>query len=323
MNKIISLMLLVCLVLFIGCKHDDDDNNTPVQPRNWSAKLRFIDGNPPVPSPVNRDILIGWEKYRFGFFVLRDTIAVPLNPYGPTIEPDYAWSNDGTKCCFSSPGAIGYEAGIHYGIVQEMTDFYQIWDRGSHPRFLPGDQYIICAGPGYDTEYEGIWQIKISDRSRSRLTLHGVEPEVSPDGEKIAFLVPQTANNANLLVVYYRFTFEADTIATQALQFAWLGDSQTLIYHTVKDGGARLYRAHLGGTTLADTLDIHGIYPCGFKSGTDFVYTALQGDTVDGVYLCQNYLSSTLLLSAATMPRVGNENWIVAQTPTGIWEISR
>jgi hypothetical protein len=321
MSKASFFCILSLALLVVGCNGEDD--NAP-QPNAWEARHLWPHGARPVSPSVGEDVLFMQEEAPSGLYLLRDSVATHLNSNGPAVQPDYSWSNDGSRYCFSSPGLSGEGlTGIYYAAPMANAIFHKLWDRGSHPRFLPGDTMIVCAGPEDGSDADGIWQIHVADLTRTRLAERGVAPEVSPDGRKIAYLVTEGAWFGRTLVVYDRFTHIRDTLGLLATSYTWLGDSRTLIYETAHNGFPELYKTAIGGVRPGETMGISGVYPCGFKADTEFVYTAVVGDVTAGVYLRSGTGDSLRLLETGTMAITASEERVLVQSSEGIFEVER
>jgi len=278
-----------------------------------------------VPSPTGNAVLFVQEEDTAGLYLLRGGSAQLLTPQGPAVRSDYAWSRDGTHFAFSSPGVPGEgETGIYLATLSAPTGFQRLWDRGSHPRFLPGVEGIVCAGPEDGSEYEGIWQLDLTGNQRNRLVASGVSPEVSFDGISIAYLSPGSVEGRTL-VVLSRETGRRTTLgtdSTHALNFSWLGDSRTIVFETGYGGAQEIWTVRTEGAWTAAPV-VSGTMPAGFPEGTDFVYTGLVSDLTDGLFVAGPGRSGTRICATGVMPQVATMNLIVAQDSSGIIELTR
>ncbi|RPH94018.1 hypothetical protein EHM69_08650, partial [candidate division KSB1 bacterium] len=127
----ITPMLLAAILaigfLLGGCDGDSSDSSL-----KWTVHSFWPTGSLPVPSPNGTAVLFSQEEAPSGLYLLRDGIATRVNPAGPDIRADYAWSADGQTFTFSSPGLAGEgAAGIYVAESATPTVFQKVWDRGS------------------------------------------------------------------------------------------------------------------------------------------------------------------------------------------------
>ena len=310
MSKYFALALLSLAVLLQSCKKDDDDSGVQIR-QLWPT------GSYPVPSPVDSRVLFMQEEEPAGLYVLDGNQATLLNASGPSARPDYTWSRDGTRIAFSSP-----ENEIWISNPNDLDNFAQLGITGSHPRFYPVESYLVYAGPEDESENEGIWQYDlVGDGDPIRLSERGVKPEVSPDGFRIAYLLGAGTSEGRTLVVYHRDSHVSDTIAVKVIAHSWLGDSQTLVYETVQNGVQEVNIVRPGdglqGITIAS-----GTAPAGASSSNDFVFTAIAGDRIDGIFRASVTSVPERLTTIGTNARPAGPNRVVAQHTNGLIEIT-
>jgi len=315
----IWLLASVCLVaMFLwGCGTDKED----MSPTGWSQRGIWPRGTRPVASPTSEAVLFTQEESPSGLYMLLDGSALHLNLAGPAARTDYAWSQDGARFCFSGPGEPGdADAGIFVALASQPTQFEQLWDRGSHPRFLADGQGVVCGGPEDGSDDEGIWHIALSNQARDRLAEGGLSPEVSPDGLKIAYLMTG-GNLGRVLVVLNLETTRRDTLVGEVLNYSWLGDSRTLVFETFRDGLQRLY---LKATDESQAIAVAlGTLPAGFPQGTEFVYTGLEADRIAGLWIAAPNRPEEQISLTGSWAAPASLHRIVAQDSTGIIELTR
>ncbi|HEY3294578.1 MAG TPA: hypothetical protein VGL38_04020 [bacterium] len=315
MSKMVAVLLAMVLIFCLGCSK----SSTQSAPSLWTVQQIWPRGSHPVPSPTSNAILFMQEESPAGLYLLSNGAATLINPSGPDARADYAWSNDGTRFCFSAPGAPGgANAGIYLGHPDAPTALTRLWDRGSHPRFLPGTGGIVCAGPEDSTGNSDIVQIPLSGTEPTPLSIRGTSPEVSPDGSRIAYLVPGGIEGRTLVVANVETTAR-DTVAGRVLVYYWLGDSRTLVYGSTTNGNPSISTASVSG---APTTIGGGAAPAPFPQGNGFVFTALSGDRLDGLFTAAPGQSPVRITHSGTMAIPASGNRIVAQDTTGLLEIT-
>ncbi len=318
MNKWILLVLLFTLALFAGCK---DDNGGTEQPY-WRMEHLWPRGSKPIPAPISDAVLFVQEESPAGLYLLRNGVATHVNPSGPAVRVDYGWSLDGLHFAFSSPGEPGQgETGIYTADISAPTQLHKIWDRGSHPRYLPGNEGLICSGPEDGSDSEGIWHYNLTQQVWTRLTDAGSSPEISPNGLKISYLIQGTIWGKSI-VVLDRVSSHRDTLGGPVIQYSWLGDSQYLVAES--DSGITQFINTIsatGGMPL-QFVSIGG-YPAGLGDEQDFVFVGITGDLLDGLYTCSLGGTPTRISETGTQPAPVNANRILAQDSTGLIVLTR
>ncbi|MFZ5433306.1 MAG: TolB family protein [Calditrichota bacterium] len=316
MNKWILLVLLFTLALFAGCKDDDGGTEQPY----WRMEHLWPRGSKPIPSPVSEALLFVQEETPAGLYLLQNGTAVHLNPSGPAIRSDYAWSQDGLHFAVSSPGEPGQgETGIYTADISAPTQLHKIWDRGSHPRYLPGNEGLICAGPEDGSDSEGIWHYNLSQQVWTRLTDAGSSPEISPDGLKISYLIQGTIWGKSI-VVLDRVSSHRDTLGGPVVQYSWLGDSQYLVAESDSGITQFIYTVSAAGGEPLQFFGMGG-YPVGLGNGNEFVYVGITGDLLDGLFIASPGGTPTRISDIGTHPATIGGYRIVAQDSTGIIEL--
>jgi len=309
--------LLAGLLFLVGC--DDDKDKPPV--KQWTANRIWPRGTKPVPAQVGDRILFMQEEPPAGLYLLQDGQAIHLNPSGPAARSDYVWSEDGIRFAFSSPGLPGEGgAGIYVASISSPTNFQRIWDRGSDPCFLPGNEGLLCAGPEDGSDLEGLWLYNFTNQSRINLAPQGVTPSVSPDGLKIAYLIPGD-RFGRIIAVLDRQTAARDTLPGTVLRYAWLGDSQTIIQEQGVEGVQELYRVSLPGST-PPVLIVPGTYPA-WLGGQEFVFAGFIGDQIAGLFTASPLTTPAQISSSGTLPAPAGPDRILAQDSLGILELTR
>lgn len=274
-----------------------------------------------MPSPTTSDVLFTQEEAPAGLYLLRGGEATHLNPSGPAASCDYSWSRDGRQFAFSGPGQSGdADAGIFVAWASSPHHFERVWDRGTHPRFMADGLHLICAGPEDGSNAEGIWYITIASQTRERLAERGVNPEVSPDGFKIAYLIPGHILG-RVLVVADLETSHRDTLVRNALTYSWLGDSRSLVFETLVND----IFLHISVITVSprDSIPItNGTLPVGFPNGSDFVYTGLDGARLAGLWIAGVNRTPAQISAIGTRAAPAGMTRIVAQDTSGILEFT-
>jgi hypothetical protein len=310
------LILLTCLV--VGC---DEGQPPPAGPGPWQVFPLWPRGTMPVGSPDGQSVLFIQEQAPAGLYLLQGSQAVHLNPDGPAARSDYSFSRDGSRIAVSSPGTPGSGAGIYTAYLTSPMVFQSLWDRGSDPCFLPGTEGLLCAGPEDGTGDEGIWQISLDGTQRFRLAASGVQPELSPNGVRIAYLVPG-GTEGRTLAVLDRESAHVDTLAGSVLRFGWLGDSQTLVVERMQAGVQEIATVRVVGGLPPSTVSV-GTWPAGFPTGTNFVFTGLDADRLDGLFIGGLGANPARLTSTGTMAFPVSDYLIFAADSTGLIMISR
>lgn len=317
-NTRITILLVLLALTLSGCGSDVEESKSAL----WPQRTIWPRGSRPVPSPTSTAVLFSQEEAPAGLYLLQDGTALHLNPSGPAARADYAWSRDGRRYCFSGPGQSGDpDAGIFVAWVSSPTQFERIWDRGSHPRFLADGLSLVCAGPEDGSDAEGIWYVTIANHARERWVDRGISPEVSPDGLKIAYLIPG-GSLGRILVVANLETAHRDTLVGDALNYSWLGDSRSLVFETLASNTF----LHLSVVTVAprDSIPVAvGTLPVGFPEGTDFVYTGLDGARIAGLWIAGANRAASQISTIGTWAAPASMTRIVAQDTAGIIELTR
>jgi len=315
MNKLAAIILCFLLIWAVGC------HKTQSEPPLWNVQKIWPRGSNPVPSPTGDGILFMQEDPPAGLYLLRNGAASILNPTGPDARADYAWSSDGTRFCFSAPGAPGSDnAGIYVAFLNAPTEFQKFWDRGSHPRFLPGTEGIICAGTE-DTINGGIYQIALTNPAPQQVVPQGTSPEISPDGSHIAYLVVGDIQGWTLVTIN-RETGRRDTLTNRVMRYNWLANSQYLVIETnVNNNSQQIATVSVPRSGSPNTV-ASGTDPAPFPQGTGFVYTALAGDRLDGLFTASVGQVPVRITHEGTFAVPASGNRILAQDSSGILEIT-
>ncbi len=315
-TKLAIPLLGLALLLIAGCK------KSATQPQDglWTVQKIWPRGSHPVPSPNGDAVLFTQEEDLAGLYILRDGSAVQVNSGGPAARADYAWSSDGTRFCFSAPGATGSEnAGIYLGHLDSPTNLVKLWDRGSHPRFLPGTEGIICDGP--DTSGSALFQLPLSPGTPQPLRLNGISPEVSPDGSKISYL-QIGSDMAQTLVVINRETGIRSILASKVVNHCWLSDSQSLVFECLPSGTPVIATVQVSSGSPPN-LVAAGADPSAFSEGAGFVFSGVSGDRLDGLFTASITRDPVRISHAGAMAVPAGSNRIFAQDSTGILEFTR
>ena len=318
MRRSVLLSSLSLLILLVGCRLEHDGDPPPPA----GARQLWPRGSAPVPSPADSRVLFTQEESPSGLYVLQDNSATILNPSGPESRTDYTWSPNAQRIAFSSPGQPGSaQAGIWISDAGNLTSLHRIWDRGFHPRLYPApEDLLVCAGPEDGTDDEGIWEMDFSGANRARISPIGVDPEVSPNGGKIAYLVTTGSSTGRTMIVYNRVSYVRDTVAVSVLRHEWLSDSQTLVYETIQNGGQEVNvvgpNDNLIGVTIAG-----GTSPSAMSDNLGFLFTAINGDRAAGIFRGAVGQSAVPISTFGTNARHAGGNRAVAQDSTTLIEI--
>ncbi|MDD5088258.1 MAG: hypothetical protein PHI18_05610 [bacterium] len=317
MNRWIIILVLIAALFLVGCQGDDDEP----QARPWTLTRIWPHGSKPIPAPIGDRVLFLQEESPAGLYLLHDGTAVQVNPTGPVARSDYAWSSDGLRFAFSSPGVPGTgDAGIYVASVSSPTSHQKIWDRGSDPCFLMGNEGLLYAGPEDGSDSEGLWQYSFSSESRLRLAPQGVAPSLAPDGLKIAYLIPGD-RFGRIIVVLDRQSAARDTLPGTVLRYAWLGDSQTIIQEQGVEGVQELYSISFPAA-FAPTLIAPGTFPAGL-AGQDFVFAGFVGDQIAGLFTASPQTAPVQITAIGTLPAPSGPDRILAQDSLGLFELTR
>lgn len=315
-RKSSATSILILILLLNGCSREEDNG-----PPSSEIRQLWPRGSFPVPSPADARFLFVQEESPAGLYVLQDNSATILNPSGPESRTDYTWSFDGRRIAFSSPGSPGSaQTGIWISDADVLSSLSRIWDRGSHPRFYPVETLLVCAGPEDGSDDEGVWQMDFLGGSRQRLASAGVDPEISPDGAKIAYLITTGGSIGRTLLVYHRAGMTRDTVAVLVLRHAWLADSQTLVYETMQNGAQEINLVGPNDDVLGITIAF-GTSPSGMSNSTEFIFAGISGDRLNGIYRAARDQSPIQISTVGANPRHAGGNRVVAQDSTGIIEI--
>jgi hypothetical protein len=323
--KGLGFLLVLTGLLVLGCHENGTTGPTVLGP--WQVRGLWPRGTHPVASPVSDAVLFVQEEPPAGLYLLHGGTASLLADSSFGVRADYTWSQDGFYFAVSAAGAVGQgTTGIWQGTAAQPQSARKLWDRGSHPRYLPNSEGLICAGPEDVSGSEGIWQISLDGVQHIRLVFQGVEPEVSPDGMSIAYLVP-AGITGRTLVVLNRETARRDTVAGRVWNYSWLGNSQTIIFDTETEpfGTGYMLSAVNVSTHEQKTFGL-GTRPAGFSSGADFVFTGIANDQNDGLFVASvgdTATQATRLSDSGTEAAPANLNRIVAQDTTGLIEMVR
>lgn len=316
MNKIRLVIGIALLAALAGCGGDDDGYG------DWSARRIWPGGSKPVPSPTGSALLFLQETEPAGLYLNHGINVVRVTADGVPVRSDYGWSRHGDRFAFSCPGQPGTAGvGIFVASLTAPQEARRIWDRGSYPRFLPDLDALICAGPDDGSGFEGIWQFSLFEQDMIRIVPSGQEPEVSVDGLRLAYLV-RGGVIGRTLVVLNRETGETDTLAANVLQFAWLGDSRTLVYE-INNGGVQELRTIPAAAGQPPAFVAVGTAAAGFSGSRDFVFTAIAGDQTDGLFTAAAGRAPARLWPTGTLARPIHANRIVAQDSAGVFELRR
>lgn len=305
----------VLLLLLAVCGSDDGSGQ-------WSEHRLWNGGSRPVPSPDGGAVLLLQETEPAGLYLLRGGQGIAVSTGGEPVRADYSWSRQGDRFAFSRPGDPGAaDAGIFAATLSEPATVARIWDRGSHPRFLPEMDALICAGPEDGSGWEGIWQINLFEQNMIRLALNGRDPDVSPDGRRISYRIGG-GTNGRTLVVLNRETGDVDTLAANVLAAEWLGDSQTIAYEIVNGGvqEIRTIRAEAGQSPAFMAI---GTAAAAFPDSRDFVFTSIAGDRSDGLWIAAPGRSPERLWPSGTLARPVSSRQVIAQDGAGVFELRR
>jgi Tol biopolymer transport system component len=316
MNRLAIIALMFGFLFALGCK-----KSSPTQPSasRWTVQKIWPRGSRPVPAPVGDALLFMQEDSSAGLYLLQNGAAVPINTDGPAARADYAWSQDGSRFCFSAPGEPGSDnAGIYVGALNSPSSLQKWWDRGAHPRFLPGAEGIIVAGSEADPA-AGIWLIASSSANPQSVSNAGFLPEVSPDGLKISYMVLGDASGQTL-VVLNRETGARDTVAGKVIRYDWLSDSETLVFESVSQGAQQIMTVGIT-SRIPETVSV-GTEPSGFPGGTQFVFTQIVGDQIGGLAVAAPGRSPSHIADIGTLAIPTAANRIIAQDSAGILELT-
>jgi hypothetical protein len=318
-KEVFCLIILAVIILLSGCKKDDEPGPNH---STWNVTVVWPHGSHPVPAPEQDAVLFMQEEAPAGLYLLRSGFGSRINPNGPDVQPDYSWSPDGSQFAISAANQSGgANSGIFMAALATPMAFTQLWDRGNHPRFLRDMSALVCAGPEDGSDAQGIWQIDLTSHQRARIAPVGTQPEISPDGLKISYLVEGTIFG-RLLVVLDRTTGVADTLtgATSVLQYSWLGTSDAIVFERDTALVPEIMISYLGSSSPPQFL-VYGIYPAGFSSGNNFVYTGMQGDRNDGLFSAAPDRTPARMTTRGTLARPAAPVRIYAQDSTGILRI--
>jgi hypothetical protein len=313
------LVIALAALLLTGCAEKESHKQSA-----WSEHHIWPRGTRPVASPTAEAVLFTQEEAPAGLYLLSGGTALHLNPDGPAGRPDYAWSRNGARFAFSGPGEPGdADAGIFVAWASQPTEFERLWDRGSHPRFLADGQSVVCAGPEDGSDDEGIWNITLSNHARDTLAVaeHGVSPELSPDGFKLAYLVTTGGSLGRLLVVLNLETTQRDTLVGEVLNYSWLGDSRTLVFETFRDGLQRIYV--MGMSDSSAVAVALGTLPAGFPQGSEFIYTGIEGDRIAGLWIATRGGPEERISPTGSWAAPSGLTRVMAQDSAGIIELTR
>jgi hypothetical protein len=313
-----AIVFLGTLTLF-GCKSDDDGPSTPANP--WSASHAYPRGMAPVPSTTGA-ILFLQEEDPAGLYMLSGTDAVPVSVTDPAVRADYSWSQDGNEFAFSRPpSSRPNSSGIFLVFANSPSLSRRLWDQGSHPRFIPNENALLCAGPENDGGDAGIWQVDLNTAVRSAVAPSGVYPEVSPDGGYVAYLI-LGGTQGRILVVLNRESGRRDTLVGGVLNYCWLGDSRTIAFEDTADNTQeiRTIDAHQPGVGAFVAI---GTHPAAFTEGTDFVFTGIAIDRLDGIFSASPGHTPSRISATGNLAAAAGTNRITAQDSLGILLLTR
>jgi hypothetical protein len=150
---------------------------------------------------------------------------------------------------------------------------------------------------------------------------HGVAPEVSPDGFKIAFLITTGGSDGRTMVIYQVDSHDQDTVAVNVLRHAWLGDAQTLVYETVQNGSPEINIVRPGDSLLG-ILIASGTAPAAFVGSSDFVFAGIDRDQLSGVYIASTAQGPRQISTIGSNPQPFAGNRVVAQDGNRLIEIT-
>ncbi|MBK6767081.1 MAG: hypothetical protein IPG71_12505 [bacterium] len=194
MSSLLGL-LLVCFSL-IGC---DDPAGYSASP-NWAVDGVIAGARAPVMSHDGQYVLFTREGTDGGLYLWHHGAERCLTGGGVAIRPDYVWSCfDQSLVAFSIPGSSTEGAGVY---VMSTTDqpMIRMSTHGRQPQFAPNELRLLFAGGSSDTATQGIWSVSLLDGISERLTAVGERPRLNPDGEVLAYLIPQVGSNGATLI---------------------------------------------------------------------------------------------------------------------------
>ncbi|MBI5059886.1 hypothetical protein HZB60_08940 [candidate division KSB1 bacterium] len=274
MSRLAAVLLPV--LLLSGCMNDDGGGSA-----HWVTAVLLDNGSAPAADSAGWRVLFSREDGAAGLYLYDYNFgSVRHIRVGADLvtRTDYAWAHHGDRVCVSTPAD-----GIYVCNAVDSTDQLHVWSIGAHPRFLPGDSLIVCAGPEDGSANQGVRIMALDGSLRQQLTTFGSSPEPSPDGHKVAFLALSGSSLGRTLIVYNRVTQIFDTLGQQVLSYAWLGDSEMMAYEGQDSLRSGIYLAALGNPIPVRLAD--GTHPSSWPHSNDFVFATAEEGVSTGIRL--------------------------------------
>jgi Tol biopolymer transport system component len=236
---VLSVALIVASLLFLACGSGDE----PAAPTS--------DG-----SPAHSDVDVPQGERRFlldtrGVFELTDTERTLLfaRPDRSFLY-DFAVSPDGERLALAiqdepTQTAAGYDFGVDLFVTQgdgedliELAVHERIGEVMSRPVWLPNGEDLVFAvlgrteGGGADIRIE---RVSIETRERVRLIDNAMEPALSPDATRLAYVLFDPQTGFERLKLYDLETGESSPLLEDKLMYnvanlAWSPDGSRLVF---------------------------------------------------------------------------------------------
>lgn len=264
-------LILLLLAAVLGCQHNDDPEPT----ERWIVTDLHLQGDAPLPNADGSYLAYHCELPQAILKVVQLDNDAELISIAAPVNTDYSWDHSGSKIAYSFPDGRCYVSRIPLSPVTVSM-------AGFHPRFLNGDSLVVYSGPEDNSQHQGIFIFNLESEERIQINDSGTAPEVSPDGQKIAYLLPVAGTPGRMLVVYHRQTYFTQPLASNVYNFDWLNDSETIVFETLRAGVQTI-----GLVSFDEPQQNYGpgTLPAGLPDEFAFVYSAVIADTIAGVML--------------------------------------
>ncbi len=278
-------------------------------------------GSQPRWSPDGQKLAFGGEGYSAGIWVY-DVNTGALTQITDSSHPhlfDYRWSPDGSQIAFGGAGSqIEGTSGI-FTVGADGSGLTRRHETGQNPDWLADGSGLIFAEYDPESAEYGIYKLTFSPVTLTQITDEGIEPQVSPAGDKIAYRSPGDYADYALKVVPLTGG-PSSLLADDCLSFVWSYDGSWLIYDVLTmTEGMTIYKvASSGGSGVQ--LAAYASQPS-ISQGGQVAYQRIINDLSDGIWLINlDGSNNHQVNSSGAQPSITPDGSIIAcARSNGIW----